>query len=319
MNRSIRTLRGVLYCALQASWVLHLTAQVVVQDDKGRSALLIPTASFVGINTGDGSAEVSFTHLTSRAPVFYGASLRGKSTEGLSSLFGSGELRASAQVSTTVGFKAHNFLFAGRYGRGAAEVALIDSSARPTAGFAKRTVYTWDAGLQTRWLMAETYGFGLAVGRRRSNNYDALPKASMETVGTEVDTTTGFAVNVRQVKEGRIGVVREVAVNYIDADFIWAPPVADSSILSVRGFVRTLPGGANKSSERNSIGFDVGVQKKGGDVIRDRLAALVFQVNEARAGDKETGLRHRISVSVVTNLLPLAEALFTALPAAKKD
>lgn len=287
-----------------------LGSQVAVQDDKGRSTLQMGLGGFFGVNTGDGSAEVSYYDLVNNRPLFAGLSLKAKSTDGIASLFQDGELRPTGFATATFGYKKNSFILVGRYGRGAGEAALVDSTARPTPTFSKRTLYTWDGALQMRWLMRDTYGFGVAIGKRRANNYEELSKATTQTTKTSVDSANGTAVNLIETKEGRLGAVIEGTVNYIDADFLWVPaPV--SSLMSFRAFVRTVPGRPATSPQRNGIGVDVGFHTKNGDVIRDRLAAFVIQVDEARAGDKKTDFRHRINVSVVTNLAPIIGALLS--------
>lgn len=288
-------------------------AQVVVQDDKGRSALLIPVGGFLGINTAEGSGEVAYFRLLSDRTFFGGVSVKAKSTDGVTALFGSGALRPGASVTTTFGLKSSDIAFAGRFSRGVSEAGLIDSSKRPLPTFGKRTLYTWDDGVQVHWFATEHFGIAIAAGRRRVNNYDYLSKVSMETVATSVDSATRTTVELRQVKDGRLGKVTEEALTYIDADAIYVPGERLSAT-SLRLFVRSFPERTDASPQRNSVGFDIGFHKKGGDPIADRLTAFVFQINEARAGDKNTDLGHRIGISVVANLLPILGALSSAIP-----
>jgi hypothetical protein len=294
-------LGAIIYAARAAE------AQTVLEDASGRTSLVSNGGlTYLGVNTAAATAELGWFYLANRHPVLAGLSAKAKSVEGVAPLFGSGETRAGAQVQGILGWKSSHLIVAARYAPAWAEQGLIDTAATPTPTLTKDTRRTWDAAAHAQWFPLENLGGGVAVGRRRTNNYGDLKKRTYRTLRTATDPSTGTSVEVGESQEGRIGGFREETVTFLDTDLLY---VLKGRSASIRPFGRFLFDRSEGSKQRVVGGIDLGVHKRGGDPILHRRFAVVLQVDEYRRGDDSPDIKDRLTLSAVANLAPLVNAL----------
>lgn len=306
-RRSLLAARIVAAALHGAGCLSAATAQTVLEDAKGRSALLVPAGFFLGFNTGDASAQIALYRIINTTPLFFGVSVQAASTGGVAPVFGSGTVRPGATIEPTVGFKSHTAVIAIRYEDTWSELGIIDTSTSSAAQFRKTTHQTWEGAAAIQWLPTARGGGALAIGRRRVNNYEDLSKATVRTNRSSTDSS-GKETQLVTSNDGRIGPLHQEDVTFADADLLFVP--LRCLPLSIRLFGRFLLERPAHSDQRVSAGLDVGVHKAHGDPIADRRVALVVQFSEHRPGDKGTGIGHQLSLSLVANLAPIVGTLF---------
>lgn len=300
------------------------SAQTVVEDANGRSSYIVPQGSALfGINTAASSAELGFYSLKSNRSMFWGASVLAASKEGVSPIFGSRNARPGAALEAVLGGKmelgdstkpARPALAGGiRLKRTWSEIAIADLQ-DVESPIDKDVRFAWDAGGHVQLtttkgrLVQRRLMLAAAVGRRTLDNYADLTKVSVRTTSTAT-TSDGRRVEVTTTEDARSGTYRRQHHTFVDLD-------ATAALLpnaSLRVFGRFLPGREAGSVARNAGGIDIGIHKDGGDPVLDRRVGLVFQVNENLPGAPHKEFRDRVTISLLVNVLPVANSLFRSL------
>jgi hypothetical protein len=281
-----------------------LAAQAVFEDADGRTSIRTNFGALLGINTADESVEIGYYRLLSNERLFWGAVLESKSEDGEAPIFGGGDLSPGVSAEGTVGLKfSGQANVAVHYRRAWSQAHLVAESPDAANPVSKVRFFGWEAGLHFFNAPSPSMAYGIAVGRRRVDNVEDLPKVTVRLVDTPSAPGDPRQVEVVRTVEARQGSLTREAATFIDADVILAPfnvPV------SVRPFGRFYADRADGTGLRSAVGVDLALYKEGGDVILDRRVGLVLQLDEERDEDEDDDdIEDRLTISVIANLAPV--------------
>lgn len=294
---------GLIVSVLSAVLVTsRANAQSMYDDSKGKTSLLLSGGqSFLGLNTGDSSIQVSIVRLKNDHWLVWGGRVKGRLTDGVSKLLTEGKVNTGVSFDGYIGKKIekHNSLLALRGAIGRESLALYDPSQAFGAQIKKETFVPWELGLNFSAALQGDYEFllGAAAGVRRFNNYTTLESVKVTDTQTTPAPDGSVVRSVAVDTSARSGDYREGTAPFIDVDVLWKLPAYPITARVLGRFV--FP--AEREIRGHSVGIDLSLVKNNEPTAR--LLGVVFMVDDVfKQRDSSKPFSDRFSISLVANL-----------------